>query len=109
MRGILYVRFAEKARPVRAVISSLTGVLGTIRLRSHPNSKVSLTGAERTMRLSVPPSGSFAAAAAHFLLSVPFFPYFLPLLSFLTRGRGRKHKQGKKHNKNESMRTRFRF
>ena len=28
-----------------------------------------------------------------------FFPYFLPLLSFLTRGRGRKHKQGKKQNK----------
>lgn len=114
MRGILYVRFAEKARPVRAVISSLTGVLGTIRLRSHPNPKVSLTGAERAMRLSVPPSGSFtAAAAAYFLLSVPFFPYFLPLLSFLTRGRGRKHKQGnkqgKKQNKNESMRTRFRF
>ena len=53
MRGILYVRFAEKARPVRAVISSLTGVLGTIRLRSHPNSKVPLTGAERTIRLSV--------------------------------------------------------
>ena len=38
-----------------------------------------------------------------------FFPYFLPLLSFLTRGRGRKHKQGKKQNKNEPMRTRFRF
>lgn len=110
MRGILYVRFAEKARPVRAVISSLTGVLGTIRLRSHPNSKVSLTGAERTMRLSVPPSGSFtAAAAAYFLLSVLSFltssPYFLSL----RRGRGRKHKQGKKQNKNESMRTRFRF
>lgn len=91
MRGILYVRFAEKARSVRAVISSLTGVLGTIRLRSHPNSKVSLTGAERAMRLSVPPSGSFtAAAAAYFLLSVPFFPYFLPLLSFLTEGAGKK-------------------
>lgn len=80
MRGILYVRFAEKARSVRAVISSLTGVLGTIRLLSHPNPKASLTGAERTMRLSVPPSGSFtAAAAAYFLLSVlsflTFFPY----------------------------------
>ena len=110
VRGILYVRFAEKARPVRTVISSLTGVLGTIRLLSHPNPKASLTGAGRAMRLSVPPSGSFtAAAAAYFLLSVPFFPYFLPLLSFLTRGRERKHKQGKKQNTNESMRTRFRF
>lgn len=48
MRGILYVRFAEKARPVRAVISSLTGVRGTTRLRSHPNPKASLMGAERT-------------------------------------------------------------
>lgn len=102
----------KKARLVRTVISSLTGVLGTIRLRSHPNSKVSLTGAERAMRLSVPPSGSFtAAAAAYFLLSVLSFltssPYFLSLR--LTRGRERKHKQGKKQNKNESMRTRFRF
>lgn len=83
MRGILYVRFAEKARPVRTVISSLTGVLGTIRLRSHPNPKVSLTDAERAMRLSVPPSGSFTAAAAYFLLSVLSFltssPYFLSL------------------------------
>jgi len=43
----------KKTRPVRAVTSFLTGVLGTIRLRSHPNPKVSLTGAERTMRLSV--------------------------------------------------------
>ena len=48
MRGILYVRFAEKARPVRAVIPSLTGVLGATRLRSHPNPKASLMGAERT-------------------------------------------------------------
>lgn len=47
MRGILYVRFAEKARPVRAVIPSLTGVLGATRLRSHPNPKVSLTAAGR--------------------------------------------------------------
>lgn len=47
MRGILYVRFAEKARPVRAVISSLTGVRGTTRLRSHPNPKASLTAAGR--------------------------------------------------------------
>lgn len=113
MRGILYVRFAEKARPVRAVISSLTGVLGTIRLRSHPNPKASLAGAERTMRLSVPPSGSFtAAAAAYFLLSVLSFltsPYFLSLRLSLRGGRGRKHKQEKKQNKNEPMRTRFRF
>ena len=84
MRGILYVRFAEKARPVRTVISSLTGVLGTIRLRSHPNPKVSLTVAERAMRLAVPPSGSFTAAAvAYFPLSVLSFltssPYFLSL------------------------------
>lgn len=48
MRGILYVRFAEKARPVRAVISSLTGVRGTTRLRSHPKIKTHLTAAERT-------------------------------------------------------------
>ena len=110
VRGILYVRFAEKARPVRTVISSLTGVLGTIRLRSHPNPKVSLTGAERTMRLSVPPSGSFTASSGGLFPAFrTFFPYFFPLLSFLTRGRGRKHKQGKKQNKNESMRTRFRF
>lgn len=47
MRGILYIRFAEKARPVRAVIPSLTGVLGATRLRSHPNPKVSLTAAGR--------------------------------------------------------------
>ena len=47
MRGILYIRFAEKARPVHAVISSLTGVHGTTRLRSHPNPKVSLTAAGR--------------------------------------------------------------
>lgn len=100
----------KKARLVRTVISSLTGVLGTIRLRSHPNSKVSLTGAERTMRLSVPPSGSFTASSGGLFPAFrTFFPYFLPLLSFLTRGRGRKHKQGKKQNKNEPMRTRFRF
>lgn len=47
MRGILYIRFAEKARPVHAVISSLTGVRGTTRLRSHPNPKASLTAAGR--------------------------------------------------------------
>ena len=100
----------KKARLVRTVISFLTGVLGTIRLRSHPNSKVSLTGAERTMRLSVPPSGSFTASSGGLFPAFrTFFPYFLPLLSFLTRGRGRKHKQGKKQNKNEPMRTRFRF
>lgn len=76
MRGILYVRFAEKTRPVRTVISSLTGVLGTIRLRSHPNSKVSLTGAERAMRLSVPPSGSFTASSGGlFPAFLTFFPY----------------------------------
>lgn len=97
MRGILYVRFAEKARPVRTVISSLTGVLGTIRLRSHPNPKVSLTGAERAMRLSVPPTGSFTAAAAYFLLSVLSFltssPYFLSLRGVgeesISRGKSR--------------------
>ena len=98
MRGILYVRFAEKARPVRTVISSLTGVLGTIRLLSHPNPKASLTGAGRAMRLSVPPSGSFtAAAAAYFLLSaLSFFTsslYFLSLRGVgeesISRGKSR--------------------
>ena len=87
----------KKARLVRAVISSLTGVLGTIRLRSHPNSKVSLTGAERAMRLSVPPTGSFTAAAAYFLLSVLSFltssPYFLSLRGVgeesISRGKSR--------------------
>lgn len=53
-------------------------------VRSHPNPKVSLTGAERAMRLAVPPSGSFTAAAvAYFPLSVLSFltssPYFLSL------------------------------
>ena len=66
----------KKARLVRTVISALTGVLGTIRLRSHPNSKVSLTGAERTMRLSVPPSGSFTASSGGLFPAFrTFFPY----------------------------------
>ncbi|MFR5717997.1 MAG: hypothetical protein ACLUD9_04630 [Anaerotignum faecicola] len=39
MRGILYVRFAEKARPVRAVIPSLTGVLGATRLSQSSKPK----------------------------------------------------------------------
>ena len=105
MRGILYVRFAEKARPVRTVISSLTGVLGTIRLRSHPNSKVPLTGAERTIRLSVKSKErKYGKQEAS-----------LRRCCKAARRREEKHKQrekykqGKKQNKNESMRTRFRF
>lgn len=101
MRGILYVRFAEKARPVRTVISSLTGVLGTIRLRSHPNSKVSLMGAEGMMRLSVKSKerkyGKQEASLRRCCKAAR------------RRGGEEKHKQGKKQNKNESMRTRFRF
>lgn len=54
MIGMGIFRFAEKARPVRAVIPSLTGVLGATRLRSHPNPKVSLTAAGRLNKLKCP-------------------------------------------------------
>lgn len=106
MRGILYVRFAEKARPVRTVISSLTGVLGTIRLRSHPNAKVSLTGAERTMRLSVKSKERKYGSRKQVSAAAVKLPEGGGEESI---SRGRKHKQGKKQNKNESMWTRFRF
>lgn len=110
MRGILYVRFAEKARPVRTVISSLTGVLGTIRLSQSSKSKSLSDGRREGDALGCPSFWQlYSSSGGLFPAFRTFFPYFLPLLSFLTRGRGRKHKQGKKQNKNEPMRTRFRF
>lgn len=59
----------------------------------------------------------YSSSGGLFPAFLTFFPYFLSFLTSspyflslrLTRGRGRKHKQGKKQNKNESMRTRFRF
>ena len=81
----------KKARLVRTVISSLTGVLGTIRLCSHPNSKVSLTGAERTMRLSVLPSGSFTAQQRRLISCFPYFLSLLPPRTFFPyEGAGKK-------------------
>lgn len=98
MRGILYVRFAEKSSSCPHC-----NFLPDGRSRHNPASQSSkfksLSDGRRegAMRLSVPPTGSFTAAAAYFLLSVLSFltssPYFLSLRGVgeesISRGKSR--------------------
>lgn len=76
MRGILYVRFAEKARPVRTVISSLTGVLGTIRLSQSSKSKGLSDGRREDDALVCPSFGQlYSSGGGLFPAFLTFFPY----------------------------------
>lgn len=81
----------KKARLVRTVISSLTGVLGTIRLLQSSKFKSLSDGRREGDALVCPSFGQlYSSSGGLFPAFRTFFPYFLPLLSFLTEGAGKK-------------------